>query len=137
MAFHQVHTDQLHGNGGNVEGRKCSVVLLKFQLRVKGPDLHIILWHIKVFCKVRKTRHQNPEFGPKPGEIFKKNLPKKYISLLRGVKLRNAPFLVLNSASSSFFDPLFFFFLSASTAPTYIFTVPTSTTTIITSNLVH
>jgi len=28
-----------------------------------------------------KTRQQNPEFGPKPGEIQKKNLQKMYISL--------------------------------------------------------
>jgi hypothetical protein len=33
--------------------------------------------------KVRKTQHQNPEFGPTPGEIFKK-LAKKYISLPGG-----------------------------------------------------
>jgi hypothetical protein len=44
----------------------------------------------RVFCKVRKTQHQNLEFGPKPGEIEKKPA-KKYISL-KGVKLRNAPF---------------------------------------------
>jgi hypothetical protein len=26
--------------------------------------------HNRVFCKVRKTQHQNPEFGPNPSEIF-------------------------------------------------------------------
>jgi hypothetical protein len=31
---------------------------------------------------VEKTQHQNPEFGPKPGEIPKNKRPaKKYISL--------------------------------------------------------
>jgi hypothetical protein len=42
-----------------------------------------------------KTRHQNLEFGPKPGEIQKKPA-KKYISLQGGVKLRNAPLFVPN-----------------------------------------
>ncbi len=49
--------------------------------------------HIRVFHKVRITRHQNPEFGSKPGEIPKKTC-KKYISLQGGVKLRNAPLFV-------------------------------------------
>jgi len=32
--------------------------------------------------KVSKTQHQNPEFGPKPGEIQKKkDLANKYISI--------------------------------------------------------
>jgi hypothetical protein len=30
---------------------------------------------------VRKTQHQNPEFGPKPGEIRKNQQKKKYISI--------------------------------------------------------
>jgi hypothetical protein len=37
--------------------------------------------HNRVFCKVRKTGHQypefGPEFGPKPGEIPKKKKPAK------------------------------------------------------------
>jgi hypothetical protein len=33
----------------------------------------------RVFHKVWKTQHQNPKFGPKPGEIFK-NLGEKYIT---------------------------------------------------------
>ncbi len=69
--------------------------------------------------------------------LLKKSCKKKYISLRSGVKLRNAPFLLLNWASSSSFDPLFPF----SWAPPLLLhtfsTVPTSTTTIITSNLVH
>jgi hypothetical protein len=32
--------------------------------------LLITLIHNRVFRIVRKTQHQNPEFGPKPGEIF-------------------------------------------------------------------
>jgi hypothetical protein len=44
-----------------------------------------------------KTRHQNPEFGPKPGEIFKKNLQKSTLAFKGGgVKLRNAPLFVPN-----------------------------------------
>jgi hypothetical protein len=45
----------------------------------------------RVFCKVRKTQHQNPEFGPKPGEIEKKPA-KKYISL-KGVETQKRTIL--------------------------------------------
>jgi hypothetical protein len=79
----------------------------------------------RVFLKVRKTQHQNPEFGPKPGEIQEKPA-KKYSSMVG--RLRNAPFFVLNWVSSCF-DPLFAIYVSASTATTYIFTAPTCTTT--------
>jgi hypothetical protein len=41
---------------------------------------------------VRKTQHQNPEFGPKHDEILKKKPAQKYISLQEGVNLRTAPF---------------------------------------------
>jgi hypothetical protein len=41
--------------------------------------------HNRVFCKVRKTGHQcpefGPEFGPKPGEIPKKNTCKEKSTL--------------------------------------------------------
>jgi len=47
------------------------------------PNLFPIAPHIRVFRKVRKTRHQNPEFGPKPGEIQKKPA-EKYFSLQGG-----------------------------------------------------
>ncbi len=76
--------------------------------------------------KVRKTQHQNPEFGPRPGEIHKRNLQKSTLAF-QGVKLRSAPILVPKWVSSGF-DPLFPFFLSASTAATYIFTALTCTT---------
>jgi hypothetical protein len=33
---------------------------------------YVIFANNRVFHKVRKTQHQNPEFGPKPGEIPKK-----------------------------------------------------------------
>jgi hypothetical protein len=46
-----------------------------------------------MFRKVRKTQHQNPEFGPKPADILKKRPANKYISIQGEVKLRNAPFL--------------------------------------------
>jgi hypothetical protein len=49
----------------------------------------------RVFHKVRKTRHQYLEFGPKPGEI-QKNLQKSTLSLQGEVKLRNAPLFVPN-----------------------------------------
>ncbi len=39
------------------------------------------MFDCRVFCKARKTQHQNPEFGPKPSEIPKKNPANKYFSL--------------------------------------------------------
>jgi len=51
--------------------------------------------YYRVFHKVRKTQHPNPEFVPKSGEI-KKKPAKKYISLQLEVKLRNAPLFVPN-----------------------------------------
>jgi hypothetical protein len=42
------------------------------------------LFYIRVIRKVRKTQHQNPEFGHTQGEIQKKNLQKKYISTQGG-----------------------------------------------------
>jgi hypothetical protein len=77
------------------------------------------------FRKVRKTQHQNPEFGHTQGEIQNKPA-KKYISDQGGVKLRKPSILVVNSVSSCLS-----FFLSASAATTYIFTAPNCTTTII------
>jgi hypothetical protein len=46
---------------------------------------------IRVIRKVRKTQHQNPEFGRTQGEI-KKKPAKKYISIQQGMKLRK-PYL--------------------------------------------
>jgi hypothetical protein len=36
---------------------------------VGGDALKQFNLNIRVFLKVSKTQHQNPEFGPKPGEI--------------------------------------------------------------------
>jgi len=102
----------------------------------------IVSWiyflHKRVFhSKVRKTQHQNLEFGPKTGEI--KNKPvKKYISI-QGVKggggcqgeFQNTPIFCGKLSFIVFWHPLSFF-LSASTAATYIFTAPSCTTTTIT-----
>jgi len=79
----------------------------------------------RVIRKVRKTQHQNPEFGHTQGEIFK--IPtKKYISIWGGMNLRKPSILVVNWVSS-----YLSFFLSATTAATYIFTAANCTTTII------
>jgi hypothetical protein len=51
--------------------------------------------HIRVIRKVRKTQHQNPEFGHTQGEI-KKKPAKQYISIQRGMKLRKPSILVVN-----------------------------------------
>ncbi len=67
-------------------------------------------WHNRVIRKVRKTQHQNPEFGHTQDEI-KKKPEKKYISIQGGMKLRNPSILVVNWVSSCLS-----FFLSASTA---------------------
>jgi hypothetical protein len=48
-----------------------------------------------VIHKVRKTQHQNPEFGHIQGEI-KKNPAKKYIGIQGGMKLRKPSILVIN-----------------------------------------
>jgi hypothetical protein len=50
---------------------------------------------LEVSIKVRKTQHQNPEFGHTQGEI-KKKPPKKYISIQGGMKLRKPSILVVN-----------------------------------------
>jgi len=51
----------------------------------------------KTCKKVRKTQHQNPEFGHTQGEIQKKKKPaKKYISIQGGMKLRKPSILVVN-----------------------------------------
>jgi hypothetical protein len=53
-----------------------------FKVKYRISMRHILL---------NTKRHQNPEFGPKPGEI--KN---KYVSLKGGLKLRNSPLFVPN-----------------------------------------
>jgi hypothetical protein len=50
---------------------------------------------IRVIHKVRKTQHQNPEFGHTQGEI-KEKPAKKYTSIQRGMKLRKPSSLVVN-----------------------------------------
>jgi hypothetical protein len=82
-------------------------------------------WSNRVIPRVRKTQHQNPEFGYTQGEI-KKKTAKKYIRIWLGMKLRKQSILVVNWVSSCLS-----FFLSASAAATYIFTALNSTTTII------
>jgi hypothetical protein len=98
----------------------------------------------RVFRKVRKTQHQNLEFRPKPGEMRKKKTnktaAKKYISLQggRGVKLRKEPFFWGGKLSFILFSPSISFFLSASTAATYVyFHCCYLYDTIISSNLIH
>ncbi len=101
----------------------CQVSAFWFQFR--GLVLFWTSGGNRVIQKVRKTQHQNPEFGHTQGEIGK-NLAKKYISNQGAKKLRKPSILVVNWVSSCLS-----FFLSASTAATYIFTAPNWTTTII------
>jgi len=54
-----------------------------------------------VFRKVRKTRHQYPEFGPKPGEIKKKNLQKSTLAF-KGVVGSNSEMRTTFCAKLSF-----------------------------------
>ncbi len=88
------------------------------------------LLYNRLFRKVRKTRHQNREFGPKPGEIQKKTCKKRTLAF----KLRNAALFLCPTEFHPVLTRLSFF-LSGSTVATYIFTAPTCTTTMITSNL--
>jgi hypothetical protein len=55
--------------------------------------------HLRVIREVRKTQHQNPEFGHTQGEI-KKKPAEKYISIQGGMKLKKPSILVVNSVSS-------------------------------------
>jgi hypothetical protein len=50
---------------------------------------------ISLIRVIRKTQHQNPEFGHTQGEI-KKRPAKKYTSIQRGMKLRKPSILVVN-----------------------------------------
>jgi hypothetical protein len=86
----------------------------------------IFLHKIELSIKVNKKQHQNPKFDHTQGEIFFLNLVKKDINIQRGMKLRKPSILIVNRVSSCLS-----FFLSASTAATYIFTAPNCTTTII------
>jgi ABC-type lipoprotein release transport system permease subunit len=83
------------------------------------------MWSNKVIYKLRKKEHQNPKFGHTQGEI-KKKPPKKYISILLGVKLRKPSIFVKNWISS-----YLSFFMSASIITTYVFIAPICITTII------
>ncbi len=49
-----------------------------------NSESKVLLPLVSEIRQVRKTQDQNPEFGPKPGEI-QKNPAKKYISLQRGL----------------------------------------------------
>jgi hypothetical protein len=50
---------------------------------------------IRVIGKVRKTQHQNPEFGHTQGDI-QKNSANKYVSIQQEMKLRKPSILVIN-----------------------------------------
>jgi hypothetical protein len=50
----------------------------------------------RVIRKVRKTQHQNPEFGHTQGEIKKNPAKKPYNSIQGGMKLRKLSTLVVN-----------------------------------------
>jgi hypothetical protein len=46
---------------------------------------------VELSVKVRKTQHQNPEFGHTQGEIAK-----KHVTIQGGMKLRKPSILVIN-----------------------------------------
>jgi hypothetical protein len=76
-----------------------SKILFCPEIATNGGD------HNREMRTVRKTQHQNPEFGPKPGEIRKNQQKKKYISIQER-RARNSNFLVVNWVSSCI-DPSF------------------------------
>ncbi len=85
-----------------------------------------------MFRIVRKTQHQNPEFGPNLYEIPKKNLHKSTVGFNRGKTQKCTILIFFGGGEVSFilFWPALSLLLSASTAAaTYIFTAPTCTTT--------
>jgi hypothetical protein len=86
----------------------------------------VSITHIRVIHKVRKTQHQNPEFGHK-WVRWKKNLKKSTLAFKGRLQLSKPPISVVNWVSS-----YLSFFLSACTAATYIFTAPTCTSNVIT-----
>jgi hypothetical protein len=49
-------------------------------------------WNIRVIPKVRKTQHQNPEFGNTQDEIQKKNLQKSTLAFNGGWNSENHQF---------------------------------------------
>jgi hypothetical protein len=81
--------------------------------------------------KVRKIQHQNPEFGPKPGEIQKKKLAKKKMSIQGYVNPEKHHFFWVVNRISPCFDTSVFF-PETSTPATHIFTAPTCIATKIT-----
>jgi hypothetical protein len=85
---------------------------------------------IEFSIKVWKTQHQNPEFGPRQGEI-QKILQKSTLAFKGGETQKCTNFLG-GKLSFILFWPLLSIFLRASTAVTYIFSAPIYTTTIIT-----
>ncbi len=69
---------------------QITLLVLNFGALSKHQKVNTIFFH-----KIKKTQHQNPKFIPKPSEIEKK-LAKNTLAFNRGVKLRNAPFFVVN-----------------------------------------
>ncbi len=59
-------------------------------------QIGLMLGYIRVIREVRKTQQQNPEFGHTQGEILKKTLQKKTISIQWGMKLRKLSILVIS-----------------------------------------
>jgi hypothetical protein len=57
--------------------------------------LFLFLLPLEFIHNVRKTQHQNPEFGHTEGEI-KEKPAKKYTSIQGGMKLRKPSILVVN-----------------------------------------
>jgi hypothetical protein len=61
---------------------ELALTLVPWQ-KLKTPKFSGLFLNIinnRVICKVRKTQHQNPEFGHTQGEIFKKNLQKSILA---------------------------------------------------------
>ncbi len=103
-------------------------LLVTHPLLVVG--FHITTWcqilviYNRVFGKVRKTRHQKPWVWSKTGWDSKKKPVKKYISLQGGgIQTQKCTTFCANLKFSSCFDPVFFFFLSASPLLLHIFSL--------------
>ncbi len=110
--------------------------------RLPGPTSNIIshLCFNTIEFSVNSAKHSTRTLSLVQNRVkFLKNLQNKYISIQRrgwggerGVETQKCTIVLVLNSFSSCFDPLFPFFLSASTAATNSFTAPTCTTTIIT-----
>jgi hypothetical protein len=78
---------------------------------------------IRVFREVRKTRHQYPEFGPKPGEIQKKSAKRCISTFNRGGSNSEMHHFLCQTEFHPVLTHLSFFFLGTPPLLLHIFSL--------------